>query len=124
MSVDQDLLGFIRENVRSVWALELLLLLRRSPERAWGVEELLGELRASTGIVGDNLARFERAGLVLRAQDGRYRFAPAAPALASLCDELDHAYRERSVAVINAIVTPPDRLQALADAFRIKRDPK
>lgn len=124
MSVDQDLLGFIRENVRSVWALELLLLLRRSPERAWGVEELLGELRASTSIVGDNLARFERAGLVLRTEDGRYRFEPAAPALARLCDELDHAYRERSVAVINAIVTPPDRLQALADAFRIKRDPK
>lgn len=124
MSVDQDLLGFIRENVRSVWALELLLLMRRSPDRAWKVEELLGELRASTGIVGDNLTRFERAGLVLGDEDGRYRFAPAAPALARLCDELDHAYRERSVAVINAIVTPPDRMQALADAFRIKRDPK
>jgi hypothetical protein len=123
VSVDQDLLGFIREHIRSVWALELLLLLRRQPpERRWAVEDLVAELRASTNLVTDNLARFERAGLVATEDDGRTRFAPAAPTLAKLCDELDAAYRQRSVAVINAIVSPPDKLQALADAFRIKGD--
>jgi hypothetical protein len=86
------------------------------------VDQLVGELRASTNLVTDNLTRFERAGLVVAEENGRARFAPAAPTLSKLCDELDAAYRQRSVAVINAIVSPPDKLQALADAFRIKRD--
>jgi hypothetical protein len=124
VAVDQDLLGFIREHIRSVWALELLLLMRRSPERAFTSDELVSELRGSSMLVRDSLASFERAGLILRDDDGRVRYAPAAPMLSDLVDTLDVAYRERSVAVINAIVSPPDKLQALADAFKIKRDPK
>lgn len=118
--VDQDLFGFIREQLRSVWALELLLLMRRKPDRRWTPHELVGELRASHSLVNDNLASFERAGLVVADEEGRYVFSPASPLLRSLCDQLDDAYRERPVTVINAIVAPPDKLQALADAFRIR----
>lgn len=120
--VDHDLLGFIREHIGSVWALELLLLMRRQPDRDWAAQDLVAELRASTSLVGDNLVRLQRAGLISSTDDGRFRFAPAGPALTGLCDELDAAYRQRPVQVINAIAAPPDKLQALADAFRIKRD--
>ena len=119
---EQDLFGFIREQLRSVWALELLLLMRRSGERAWTAQELVGELRASQTLVTDNLAIFERAGLVRADEDGRYAFAPASPVLATLCDQLAAAYAERPVTVINTIVSPPDKLQGLADAFRIRGD--
>jgi hypothetical protein len=122
--VDQDLFGFIREQLRSVWALELLLLMRRKADRSWSPQELVEELRASPALVTDNLAAFERGGLVVADEQGRYAFSPAAPLLASLCDQLDAAYRERPVTVINAIVSPPDKLQALADAFRIRGDGK
>lgn len=121
-SVDQDLFGFIREQLRSVWALELLLLMRRRADRRWSPQELVEELRASNALVSDNLASFERAGLVVADEDGRYVFSPASPLLASLCEQLDAAYRERPVTVINTIVAPPDKLQALADAFRIRGD--
>jgi len=123
-SGDQDLFGFIREQLRSVWALELLLLMRRAAGRSWSPQELVGELRASPALVSDNLAAFERAGLVAAAEDGRYAFSPASPLLSALCDQLETAYRERPVTVINAIVSPPDKLQALADAFRIRGDGK
>lgn len=123
-SVDQDLFGFIREQLRSVWALELLLLMRRKADRSWTPQELVEELRASHALVSDNLAGFERAGLVVADDEGRYAFSPASPLLRSLCDQLDAAYRERPVTVINAIVAPPDKLQALADAFRIRGDAK
>jgi hypothetical protein len=119
---DQDLFGFIREQLRSVWALELLLLMRRKADRSWTLDELVSELRASHALVDDNLASFQRAGLVVAEDDGRYRFAPVAPVLTALCDQLDAAYRERPVTVINAIVSPPDKLQSLADAFRIRGD--
>jgi hypothetical protein len=119
---NQDILEFIRSSIRSVWALEMLLVLRRHGERAWTVEQLVAELRASTPLVADNLAVFEAAGLVLM-EDGRYRYAPASPWLESLCTDLEAAYRERPVTVINAIVSPPgDKLRTLANAFRLKGD--
>ena len=72
--VDQDLLGFIREHIGSVWALELLLLMRRHPDRDWAAETLVAELRASTSLVRDNVARLQRAGLIISTDEGRYRF--------------------------------------------------
>ena len=46
MADDGDLAAFVREHVRSVWAVELLLLLKRAPDRAWPPEALTAELRA------------------------------------------------------------------------------
>ena len=121
MSVDQDLLTFIREHIRSVWALELLLLLKRDPERRWTPDELVRELRASGPLISSNLEALERAGLSACDEDGRCRYAPAAALLDKLCNELEAAYRERPVALINVIASPPDKLQSLADAFRIRK---
>jgi hypothetical protein len=119
---NQDLLDFIRDTIKSVWALEMLLALRRHGERAWTPEELVRELRASLPLVKDNLAIFETAGLVLR-DDGHFRYAPASPWLESLCSELEAVYRERPVTVIKAIVSPGgDKLRDLANAFRLKGD--
>ena len=84
----------------------------------------MAELRASTAVVDRVLDDFERTGLVVREADGGHRYAPAARVLAELCDQLEAAYRERPVAVINLISAPADRIQALADAFRLKGDGK
>lgn len=111
----------MREHVRSVWALELLLVLKRDPERCWDAAALVGELRASTGLVNDNLHRFERTGLAVRDDSGCWRYRPAAPVVGQLCDRLEAAYRERPVAIVNLIAAPRDPLQSLADAFRFRR---
>ena len=120
VTVDRDVFQFIREHVRSVWALELLLRLKHDPGRCWSVEELVGELRASHGLVADNLAAFESAGLVVAEDRGCFRYQPAAPALAKVCDDLDAAYRKKPVTVIRWISAPTERLQSLADAFKFK----
>lgn len=121
MPSEQDLVGFVREHIRSVWALELLLLLRQSPERSWTVAELVRELRGSTGLVIANLQAIQRSALATQDADGRYRFAPATAALEELCGLLASAYRERPVAIVNLIAQPRDPLQSLAEAFRFKR---
>ena len=77
MSDDPDLAGFVREHMRSVWAVELLLILRRDREQCWQPEALVAELRASTNLVRDNLAAFERSGLAVRDDTGCWRYAPA-----------------------------------------------
>lgn len=117
---EPELAAFVREHVRSVWALELLLLLRRDPGRRWTPPELVAELRASAGLVADNLERFERSGLAVRDEAGSFRYAPAAAVLDELCDRLETAYRERPVAIVNMIAAPRDPLQSLADAFKLR----
>jgi DNA-binding MarR family transcriptional regulator len=117
---DPDFLKFVREAVRSVWGVELLLLLRRSEPRAWAPQELVKEMRASQAVVDEALARLEAAGLVTRT-DGAASFAPASAALADLTEKLEMSYREKPVRLINAIVSSEeDKLRMLADAFRLK----
>ena len=120
MSSDQDLAIFVREHLRSVWAVELLLLLRGNPGRCWTTPELVGELRASTGLVASNLQLLQRGALVVADERGCWRYSPP-PVMAALCDKLATAYRERPVSIINLIAQPRDALQSLADAFKFKR---
>jgi len=120
VTVDHDVFQFVREHVRSVWALELMLRLKHDPERCWSVEDLVGDLRASHSLVADNLTAFEAAGLVVADDRGGFRYQPAAPVLAKGCDDLDAAYRTKSVTVIRWISAPTERLQSLADAFKFK----
>jgi hypothetical protein len=40
--------------------------------------------------------------------------------LGGLCDQLEQAYRERPVAIVNLIAAPRDPLQSLADAFKFR----
>lgn len=122
MSEDADLAAFVREHMRSVWAVELLLLLRRDPEHCWLPSELVAELRASTNLVRDNLAAFERGGLAVCDDAGCWRYAPAASALDEMAQRLEQAYRERPVAITNLIARPPDPIQGLADAFKWRGD--
>ena len=120
VTADRDVFQFIREHVRSVWALELLLRLKHDPGRCWSVEALVVDLRASHSLVADNLAALADAGLVVAEDRGCFRYQPAADALAKVCDQLDAAYRKKPVTVIRWIVAPTERLQSLADAFKLK----
>lgn len=120
--ISDDLLSFIRASIRSTWALELLLLMRKQAPRAASVEELVLALRATPTLVSVCLDQLQTAGLVVREEDGAWRYAPAAPALDQLAAELEAAYAERPVSIVNAIMnTPSDRLKSFADAFRFPK---
>lgn len=122
LSDGPDLVAFAREHMRSVWAVELLLILRRDRERCWPAEALVAELRASTNLVGDILRGFETSGLAMCDDASCWHYAPASPVLDGLSERLEAAYRERPVAVINLIARPPDPIQGLADAFKWRGD--
>ena len=116
--LNTDLSAFIESAVPSVWALETLLLLRRDRDRGWAVDRLVAELRANVTLVNDCLTGLQRGGLVI-GEDGTFRYAPASPTLAALCDDLETTYRERPVAVVNTIARRrPDPLKGFADSFR------
>ncbi len=121
MPDDPELAGFVRQHMRSVWAVELLLVLRREPGRCWSAEQLVAELRASLNLVQDNLAAFERSGLAMCNDAQEWCYAPANPLLESLASRLEAAYREKPVRIIN-LIARPDPIQGLADAFKWRGD--
>lgn len=121
MDIRGDMPLLIRQHLASVWALEILLQLRRQPERLWTVDELVAALRATSTLVSNNLKSLETSGLTV-VEDGRHRYGPASSLLSAFADQVDAMYRERPVTVINLISAPADRLQALADAFKFRGD--
>lgn len=121
--IGNQLLEFTRVSIRSVWNIELLVHLRRFPERAWAVDELVRELRASTRIVIDGLRTLETAGLVAAEEGDKRRYAPASAELDRLARDLDKLYRERPGTVTEALfASSTDKLRSFADAFRLWRD--
>jgi DNA-binding IclR family transcriptional regulator len=118
---ESQALALIGTVIRSVWALEILLLMRRQPERAWRPEALVSELRASNALVAQNLPQLIAGGLVSE-EDGGFRYRPATTVLDQACAVLEQQYRERPVAIVNLIVgAGRDPVQGFADAFRFKR---
>lgn len=120
MTQDEDLSQFVREHIASVWALELLLLLRSNREKRWVAADLVREMRASAKLVSENLSRFERFGLAVVEADG-WRFAPANAWLDTISARLAEAYREKPVSTIG-MISRPDPVRSLAEAFKIKGD--
>lgn len=124
MADDEELIAFIRGHIASVWTLELLLLLKRDPCQGWSPGALVAELRGSTALVANGLRRLEQAGITVADEAGDYRYTPASPVLHRLCDRLDAEYKLRPVTMTTLIASPPDKLQILADAFKLKKPGK
>jgi hypothetical protein len=119
--LDLALRPFVESAFPSVWALETFFVLRRRPDAAWSVAEIVAELRGSDTIVRDSLVALERAGLATHG-DGEARYQPASPALATLADALAAAYAEKPFTVIGMITSRrSDPLMGFADSFRLGR---
>ena len=121
--IPDDLLIFVRRTIRSVWALDLLLLLRKNSDRAHTVHELATELRASDAVVLGALPLLIAEGLVTEVDKGRFAYRPSDPVLVEKVDRLADTYRKSPVALVREIALAPNpKLQDLADAFKFKKD--
>ena len=123
MPSDEELASFIRSSFSSVWAIELMLQLKRSGERAWTKDELVEALRASDLVVANGLRTLIAAGLAVAQEDERVRFAPASPDVERLAGATEQLYAKKPDAVRRLIVMAAgDGLTAFADAFRLRKD--
>jgi hypothetical protein len=121
--MDPELLQFVRAAIKSVWALELLLLLRRDTGAGtWSVERLTRETRSSRLVVAEALRPFKAAGLVAEVAEGTYRYG-APYALDRLIGMLENEYAMRPSIVIKAILSAPnDKIRTFSDAFRLRKE--
>jgi hypothetical protein len=120
-SSNDEILRFIASSFRSVWALELLLVLK-SERRAWSHDDLDSTMRASELVVAKALGMLEAAGLVT-IDDGKAQYTPVSDEVAAFVDQAEALYAKRPDAVRRAIVsTSSGDATAFADAFRLRKD--
>jgi hypothetical protein len=120
-SPDHDLLRFIASSFRSVWALELLLVLT-SQARSWPRAELVSTMRASELVISKALDSLLAAGLASVEGEGA-RYMPVSDEVAACVDRTEQLYATRPDAVRRAIVSASaGDLTAFADAFRLRKD--
>lgn len=116
---------FVAERISSAAELELLLMLRRNPARAWSPAIAAQEMRMPVPWAADRLAAMRATGLLAleAGQDEHelaYCYAPP-PSLARVIDQLADAYRDRKTRVVSLIFEDSSDAQVFADAFRIRR---
>jgi hypothetical protein len=122
-NLSNELERFIVREIRSIEQLEVLLLLRKEPEKWWSEADVFEAIRSSLPSVVDRLAQLSAAGFLER-RDGHpllYRYAPDTPSRAKLVEELAEAYRHRRIAVIDAIYGRHNPAAEFARAFKLKR---
>jgi len=121
VSHSEDLHRFIESSFRSVWALELLLILKRE-QRTWPSSELVSTMRASELVVSKALDGLVSAGLVSVDEAGA-TYMPFNDDVTKYVDELEQVYAARPDAVRRAIVSASaSSATAFADAFRLRKD--
>lgn len=118
---DEDVLRFIAATFPSVWALELLLALKRE-RRPWASEELVATLRASELVVSKALDALVAAGIASVDDEGAI-YLPVNRDVEDCVDQAELLYRSRPNKVRRAIIAAAtSSATAFADAFRIRRD--
>jgi len=121
MIAEDDVLRFAAGLFKSVWALELLLTLRRGRDRSWPADELIKELRSSEVVIVEALTNLVVAGLVVEEEGKQFRYHVGSPGIDEMVAELEKLYAVKPTVVMREIVTTPNlKLKILSDAFRIK----
>ena len=122
MAMNQSVARFIQSSFRSVWSLDLLLLLKRD-QRPWTREAMVTALRASDLVVSQALDSLVTAGLATLDDQNKASYTPNNEAVAKLVKETEDLYGTRPDMVRRLIIaasTPG--ITAFADAFRLGRD--
>jgi len=117
--ISDEVRRFIAEHIDSVSLLDVLLLLRAAPDKAWTADEVSRALVTGEELAESQLATLVRHRLAVSEREG---FRYAGGARAEVVDDLAECYAKRRHTVIGLIYGADQRsATALADAFRIRR---
>jgi hypothetical protein len=119
-----DVKDFLLRHIDSVAQLEALLLLRGHADLTWSAETLAKRLYISVQETAEILAHLCADGF-LAALDGeppQYKYHCPSRAQADMVDQVADLYAHYLIPVTHLIHTKPrTRVQAFADAFKLKR---
>jgi hypothetical protein len=105
--ISKTLMQFIEDHIQSVGHLEILCLFAENPARKWQANEVFRQIQSTEVSVNASLKRFVSDGLLTEDPAGSYHFSPRTTEMALNVTCLLNIYRERPVAVIEAIYRQP-----------------
>ncbi len=115
--------AFIARYIRTVGALEVLLLLYARPNEPRSADDIARELRGSPAAIAQYLHDFARAKILHEVEPGHYAYRPDSTQIDNAIAQLAVNYSERPVSVVDLIYAERDRaVRLLADAFKFKKD--
>ncbi len=117
--------AFLDAHIDSLEQLELLLVVMQTPQRWWDASAVSAQLGVHPDAARSALEHLAAHNLLAIRVTGdvRYQYQPGRPELADAARLVGDVYRQRRVAVLQAVTQPERRsLRDFADAFRIRRD--
>lgn len=121
MKSDDEILRFIASSFPSVWALELLLLLKGDGAPCTRAD-LIERLRASELVITKSFDALVAAGLASVEGDS-IAYMPVNREAESCVDRAEQLYRSRPNSVRRAIIAASSsNAAAFADAFKLRRE--
>jgi len=121
-AIPDDVRQFLLKTIDSVAQWEAVLFLRAHAGTAMDAAAVAGHLYISETEVAPLLATLTRRN-ILKAEDGRYSYAPKTEALDVMVGRAADLYRQYLIPVTNIIHSKPrSRVQEFANAFRIRKD--
>ena len=124
--ISKGLREFIREEIQTIFRLEVLLLLHRDQSRSFTVVEVASELGFENDVAQEQLMGLVASNLIVQShgEEIKFRYRPADVASRSFVDQLAVGYSKQRVPILSAILAEPrDRIRLFAEAFRITRGP-
>jgi len=119
---EDDALALVRDAIRSIQTLELLVLMPRDTDRAWRAEEIATALRANMRVALEGLSALEQVARVRVDGNGLFRYRPACPMLAETVPNVVGHYACKPLVVMKTIpASLAGKIQTLVDAFRFRR---
>jgi 3-dehydroquinate dehydratase len=114
--------ALIATSLGSAAALELLLLLQRSPDTYWTATAAAATLGASEERMAAALQSLQRNGLLEQARETvAFRYAPRNDEARRTVEALASAYDHQRVAVLDAVyAAATGAIEAFAEAFRLR----
>lgn len=120
--ISEELRTFIKDKIRTVLRLELLLLLHDQQPRSFSAAEMADELGFEAEATQEQLTALETIGLATQSisDEARYQYHPAEATLGAKVDQLAVAYSTQRVPILSVILADDsDRPRLFAEAFRI-----
>jgi hypothetical protein len=122
--ISPDVREFVRREIKSVFQLEVLLLLHRTRERAWTVMEISQELGIDPEIAETQVVRLEELRLLETEQSTpiSYVYGPRDHDDEIIIEKLAVSYAKQRVGILSLILSDSNsRIRRFAEAFRLIR---
>jgi hypothetical protein len=123
--IPDDIRQFIMQSIDSIAHMEALLLFRNQPETQWDAVAIARRLYMTEKQVQSVLDQFVNRSIISRlpGKTPLYQYKPSSQELAAIIDKTVNFYGRFLVPITHLIHSKAQtRVQAFADAFRIRKD--